>query len=108
MTHLLNSNRLLSLPQSIVVGRSTDESVRDLSLSSELGFRDGGHVDDVSSPLSVHLGLSSGLYERRKQKEGDEGSELTSRETRRDFSLEAKEWKDGQEREGMRLIRTEN
>ena len=68
VTHLLNSNRLLSLPPSIVVGRSTDESVRDLSLSSELGFRDGGHVDDVSSPLSVHLGLSSGLCERRKKR----------------------------------------
>jgi len=86
-THFLNSNRLLSLPPSIVIGRRADESVRDLGLSRELGFRDRGHVDDISSPLSVHLGLGSSLQRKKgKMRRG------VSRRERRiaTFSLDKK------------------
>jgi hypothetical protein len=55
----------------IVVGRSTDEGVAgmssfitvealiedslNLALSGEFGFGNNRHVDDISTPLSVHL-----------------------------------------------------
>lgn len=56
----LDSNRLVAGSPSVKVCGSADEGVIEFSLTSELGFRNDGHVDNVTAPLSVHKRLGSG------------------------------------------------
>lgn len=60
----LNGDGLVAGSPSVKVCGSADEGVIKFSLASEFGFRDDGHVDNVTTPLSVHERLGSGRKRR--------------------------------------------
>ena len=68
----------LNTPPAVVVGRHADHLVSNLSLSRQLGLRQSRHVDDGTTPATVHVGLCAGAELRALH--ADDGALVVQRD----------------------------
>ena len=59
LDNLSDVNSLGTLAPRVIVCSRSNEYIAKLSFASELCFREGRHVDDVTAPLTVHVGFST-------------------------------------------------